>query len=494
MLRALIAIGSLQFVTMLVMLVRTKALALLLGPELLGAMSVIDKLLAVVSQTLSLSLPFAALRFLPDALRRAPEAFRDLYRNMLTLLLMLVVPAVLICLLLTARAPSAFGVQLFPYRGALMLAFVGLPIVALVPFLTNALAGRMWHSRSMTFSLAHATVLLVATVVGGWWGGLRGVYGLYAALGTVFVIVAIRWVVSGLPGGVAVVGGLRTPHLPQRVWRFSVALLAVSFAAPYATLFVHYSVFRSFGAESAGFLQAAVGVSLSVRTLLGSAHAVFLTPHVNREASVVERIAWAHAFQRMTCLLFILLIPPVLLFPDIALRMLYSSRFLAAAPFAGLFIVTEVVTLLSGTYQALILAGDHLKFHVLQNLVAQGLLAASAALLLPRLGLAGAGVAALVVPLFVFVTTVWFLRRHAGFHMPRDVARAIFAVGAAMLICALVGSRWDGLSPSLLASKVALCVGVIATSLAFLSAADRAALVAQLRALGSATPAVGDAS
>jgi O-antigen/teichoic acid export membrane protein len=482
MLRAIITIGSLQFVTMLVMLVRTKALALLLGPELLGAMSVIDKLIAVISQTLSLSLPLVALRFLPEALRRGEEEFRDLYRNMMTLLLMLVVPATVVCVALALRMPAAFGAQLAPYRSLLVFAFLGLPVVAIVPFLTNAIAGRMWHDRSMTFSLAHATLLLVAAVGGGWLGGLRGIYAIYAALGAVFVIIAARWVVRGLPRH-APSRPLRVPHLPPLVWRFSFALLALAFAAPYATLFVHYSVFRVYGAESAGLLQAAVGLSLSIRTLLGSAHAVFLTPHVNRQATADERIAWAHTFQRTTCLVFMLLLPPLLLFPDLAIRVLYTPRFLPAASIAGLFIVSEVCTLLSGTYQSLILAGNHLRFQVMQNLIAQALLAAVASVLLPRVGLVGAGIATLVVPLYLFATTVWFLRRRVGFRMPGDVVRMTIAVGAAMVVCGVVGSHWRGVSGGLLVAKAGLCLGIIGLSLAALPRRDRAALREQLMVL-----------
>ena len=65
MLRALLTIGAVQVMTMLVLLVRTKTIAVVLGPEFVGVMAVIDKLLAVIAQTVSLSLPFAAIRFLP---------------------------------------------------------------------------------------------------------------------------------------------------------------------------------------------------------------------------------------------------------------------------------------------------------------------------------------------------------------------------------------------------------------------------------------------
>ena len=63
MLRVLLTIGAVQVATMLVLLARTKILAVMLGPESVGVMAVIDKLLAVIVGTVSLSLPFAAVRF-----------------------------------------------------------------------------------------------------------------------------------------------------------------------------------------------------------------------------------------------------------------------------------------------------------------------------------------------------------------------------------------------------------------------------------------------
>src|SRR5678816_75446 len=70
--------------------------------------------------------------------------------------------------------------------------------------------------------------------------------------------------------------------LPSTFWRFSGTLMLLTFVMPYAALQVYYTVLGQLGATTAGWMQAAIGLSLSVRTLLGSAHPVFLTPHVNR--------------------------------------------------------------------------------------------------------------------------------------------------------------------------------------------------------------------
>jgi len=203
MLKVLLTIGFLQLLTMLAMLVRTKALALLLGPEQVGIMAVIDKLLAVICQTISLSLPFAAVRFLPELWGRDREGFAVLFRRMRNLLLLLALLAAGAGVVVTAGFPGVLGEQLLPYRRVVLVAFLGVPVLTLAPFLTNAIAGRLEQNRSMVFALGHAVVLTVTGVVGVLWSGLLGAYLLYALAGFALVAVVSRHVVGVPPGSEA---------------------------------------------------------------------------------------------------------------------------------------------------------------------------------------------------------------------------------------------------------------------------------------------------
>ncbi|MGH7592325.1 MAG: hypothetical protein ACRELE_00495 [Gemmatimonadales bacterium] len=476
MIRAVLTIGALQFLTMVLMLARTKILAVTLGPSAVGTMSVIDKLTAMVAQTISLSLPFAALRFLPSALRESPESMDLLYRRMRGVILTLVIPATVICITISIGAPARWGVALLPHQRVVTLAFAGLPVIALAPFLTSAFAGGMGHARSMRFSIAHAGVMLLAAVAAGIGLGLSGYYGVYAVLGVALMVVGARRVMLGARAGRRALSPVDVFRLPAVVWRFSGALIALTFAAPYAALFVQYTTLRLYGAAASGILQSAIGVSLSVRALLGTAHAVFLTPHVNRQADTADRMAWANGFQRTTVLLFVIVLPPLLLFADVALRLLYSGRFVGASSFVALFVAAEVVTLLSGTYQALIIAGDRMLFHVVQNLAAQALLAGIAAIALPRIGLAGAGLATLAAPLFLFGTTLTFLRRRFAVRVSREAAMMALLTATLLLACGTIGSRYPGLSPGRLGAKLAFCGGVWLASYLVMPAEDRARL------------------
>src|SRR5690349_20055951 len=86
MFRAFLTIGVMQLFTMLLQVVRTKTLAVLLGSEWIGVMGAVDRLLAVIAQTVSLSFPFAAVRFLPKLWTTNPVEFRRVFTSMRNIL------------------------------------------------------------------------------------------------------------------------------------------------------------------------------------------------------------------------------------------------------------------------------------------------------------------------------------------------------------------------------------------------------------------------
>lgn len=445
MLRALLTIGAVQVVTMLVLLVRTKTLAVMLGPEYVGVMAVIDKLLAVIAQTVSLSLPFAAARFLPERWGTGPTEFRELFTRMRNVLLVLILAATVGTLVITAFQPALWGEALVPYRDVLTIAIFGLPVIGLIPFLQNAIAGRLQQNRSMVVGFLHAIVLAVAAA-GIWWGGLAGYYAVYAVLGTVLVAGITRLATSGTdaPAPRKAAANWFDLGLPAAIWRFAGALLILTFLSPFASLFVHYGLLSAHGAETAGWMQAAIGISLSVRAVLGSAHAVYLTPNVNRGGSLEERMEWANRFQATLCLLAGLSVPALLLFPGIAVHILYSSEFLPGATFVMLFVLAEVVGLLSGTYQSLVVALNRMRFHVASNLFAQLLVVIGAYLMVEPFGILGAGLAILIAPVFLYAATMGFLNRSYGLRMPGAVVARSGWLLASLVATGLTGALYPG--------------------------------------------------
>ena len=96
-------------------------------------------------------------------------------------------------------------------------------------------------------------------------------------------------------------------------------------------------------------------------------------------------MAWANEFQRHMVVIFIAALPPILLFSDIELAVLYAPAFITAAPFVALFVATEIIAMISGSYQSLILADNRVRYHVGQNVVAQVIIAAVATAAIPAL-------------------------------------------------------------------------------------------------------------
>ena len=482
MLKSLLTIGLLQVLAMLIMLARTKGLALLLGPEMVGVMGVIDRLLAVIAQTASLSLPFAALRFLPAEWARGDGSYQRLLGRMTRVLLLMVGAATLLSLAVTWMRPVLWGAELIGYRGILLAGLLALPTLTLAPFLQNALAGRLQHNQAMLFSVGHTFVLMAASLLGIWWMGLTGFYLLYGSAGVLLAGPVLRFLNRPEAGAPALpaAAGLK---LPWPVWRFSLFLIGPTFTAPFAALFVGYRVLDLYGAETTGWMQASLGLALAVRAVLGSAHPVFLTPNVNREGMPAERMHWANEYQKTLGFLIGVVVPPLLLFPDLAVRALYSSDFLPGAQFVFLFVLVEVVGLLAGTYQALIIAFDRMGFHVAQNVVAQLLVIGSAAVLIPWRGIAGAALAGLVAQVFLFICTTTFLRVRYDLRLPTRNLLLYALMVIAIVGAGFLGAAIPGLALASLALKAGAYLLLLILLALLLSRQDRANLRGHLGTL-----------
>jgi PST family polysaccharide transporter len=470
MLKALFAISSAQVLAMAVLLLRTKILALLLGPELVGVLAVIDKVMAVFVQTASLSLPFAAILFLPRLWQNNRQQFFVVLRAMSWTLTGLTILATLAGLTVLAVDSTPGGAELQPYRASLLVAFLTIPIQALAPFIQNAFAVRSGPHRSMAFYLAHVLVSTVAAVFGAWWSGLSGLYGCYAVMGAVLVAVALVRLRARDDSSIRLPRSIASRFtLPWDVWRFGLALVALAFVAPYAALFLHYRVLSELGPQAAGWMQAAMGIALAVRAVLGAAHPVFLTPNVNRGGTPAERMRWAAHFQRSLCLLTGVLVPSLLLFPSLAVRLLYSAEFVPGASFVFVFVLVEVVGLLAATYQAVVLAVDRLGFHVGQNIVAQLLTIAVGWVAIPSVGIAGAALAMLSAQAFLYIATTAFLSRSLSLTPPSRSGLLTLYVFGMLLIAGGVGrvqSEWELTSVLL---RLALDAILVAGLAAFLT-------------------------
>ena len=208
----IVGVSAMQLAVMVVFLLRSKLLALVLGPDMLGVMAVIDKLVRVFAQAAMFSLPFAALRYLPAAWSTGEAEYDRQYTRMRNVIVAALVAATMIGVGGVAIEPGWFGEELEGRAALLLAAFATLPALGVVPFIQSALVGRMAPARAMGFVLLDAVVLALAAAVGSFRGGLRGIYLVYAVAGSALALFGLAWPRRGIQRG----DGERSFALPCR--------------------------------------------------------------------------------------------------------------------------------------------------------------------------------------------------------------------------------------------------------------------------------------
>jgi O-antigen/teichoic acid export membrane protein len=229
------------------------------------------------------------------------------------------------------------------------------------------------------------------------------------------------------------------------VWRFCLLLLPSAFLAPAVAYSVFYQVLSAHGDRMAGFMQAAIGISLAIRGVLGAASQVFLTPLVNRAGTFAERIERANQFQKTLFLLVGVVVPPVVLLSGTVVRILYSAEFMPGAPFVVLFVGVEVLALAVGIYQAVLIAMENIVFYVIQNALAQIAMYVVAITTIPSLGITGAALASLSAQAVLLVGTMGYLGWRYTLRLPLRLVGLFFFVLAVLGGAGLASVRYPGI-------------------------------------------------
>src|SRR5947209_2571943 len=130
-------IGALQIVGALIYFMRTKVLALTLGPAGIGVVSVIDQFVQLMMQLTAFAVPFAAIKVLSKAHSENADAFGAAYAGLLRLLLILGTMGALLGLGLIALRPSRAGASLAAHAPLVAIGLLALPAMILHGFFRN---------------------------------------------------------------------------------------------------------------------------------------------------------------------------------------------------------------------------------------------------------------------------------------------------------------------------------------------------------------------
>ena len=359
-LQAIVSLGAIQVLAMLSGIARVKVLAVLLGPSGVGVAGVIDTVVSLVVQVGSLSIPFAALKFIARGHSRTGGEVARLHLAFTKALTISVCVATTIAIGIVFTRPALLGDALVTHQAAVLAALAGVPAIALGTMLRNVLAALGGHRESALVGLAAAVALVAASYLGVRTAGLPGLFIGNLAVAVLTVVITQLYLGRrfGLPAFSLHVRALDAFRAEREFFRFAGSMYVLAMTSPLTYLVSRSFILERSGAAAAGFLFAGYNVGLSVRTVLNQANGLYLTPLVNRESPVAQRAAASAEYMRILLVLFVLSALPLALFPQQVVALLYESKFAPASALIGVFVLAEGALLLAGVYQTLLIGVD----------------------------------------------------------------------------------------------------------------------------------------
>jgi len=466
--RIIASIGALQVAVVLVNLLRSKVIAVLLGPAGFGVVSVIDQLVQLVLYVSTLSLPFAATRFLSRAHSEGPESFRRSYSSFLGALLLTTMCGLLIGAGLAVVRPDLLGDRLYEYRAFLLPALISIPAMACHGLFNNVLAAARRTMAAALMTLVIAAGLAATTLAGVLTWGIPGLYWGNLVANVLVAVGVALYLRKSLALPLFRMGQGIRQELRQNpdIVLFAVTFYANSIAYSGSFFVARYGVLAHFGETEAGLLQACIALFTSINLVLGRANGLYLTPLLNRRGTAAEKARAMLEFQRKHWIAVLFVAFPIVLFAPWILVLLFSSSFVSAANLVVLFVMAQALMLMGGNYYALLIGLGDLKGFGVLSVLGHASVAGLVWLLAPSWGIAGVGVGFVLGYAIHYVLTVWRLRVTYQTRIPR---RWWFTLGYGLLALALggvVAAVTDAWSPWVIVAKFVGCALFAASLLA----------------------------
>ncbi len=445
LLGTIFAIGFLQTLSILANVARAKVIAVLVGPEGVGVVGVIDQMVLVVMNLSALSLPFSALTILSRSYGEDPATFKQTYLTFLAILSVLTLAGTAGAVGLVVARSSLLGDNLLRYHRPLILGILSVPALAVSTFGASVLAAAQRARQSAVVAAGGATALFLAAAVGIPGGGLEGLYLGSLVLGVLVAAAIFRHLRRELrlplfERNVSLVAEVR--RHPDLVF-YCVSYFAVSAAYPLAWLIARHSVLERYGEVEAGLLQALIALTLGFGTVLRPVNTQLLLPIVSGPGDTDRKFRDTVGVQRRLTVILALLAMPLILFPQWILALLYSRVFTVASPYLYLFIVAEMILILGGTYQVLVLGMDDRRAWALPYFLGYACLGTMSWGLGREYGVLGVAVAAITSSLLIFGLALWRLRSRHGFRLPPGLLGLMIGAVGGILGIGMACARYD---------------------------------------------------
>lgn len=470
MVKAIAAIGILQVLTIVVQIVRAKLVAVVLGPAGLGVVGLIDQLVIAVGFITSLSLPTVVLRVLPRVY--GEPAFGRLYIAFLKGVIVASVLGSAALVAALATRPSAFGEVAATYVWEFGIALAGVPLFAVGLLLPNVLAASMRPVGAAGLSFSITAVGALAAAVGLLWGGLRDIYvaqfiGTAMLLALALVYFKLKLHLPFYDRSASLVREIR--ERPDIIPNAG-AVYASLVASAVALLVVRYVTVHSLGAEAGGQLQAILSMVLGVGAVMVAMASRYIGPLLNRPSSLEEKFVLFDLFRRRQLMMLIAVAVPLVLLAKLALTIMFSSKFTAAAPWLPAFLVWQLIVIQTNVQLQLLFALDELWIVTVKAVAGCVVSALLCVALIPRFGMTG-GATAMIAGALV---TLWIgserLRRN-GYVVSRS-SLLLGGYAAAVLLAApyaMQSALWNSIP-----LKIAVCILLVGGLWPFLEVDEKA--------------------
>ena len=390
--RVLISVGVIQVFIILTGMVRAKILSVVLGPTGFGIIATIDQVVLTVVQVAGFSIPFFSLKFMSRAHSEGTRRFQTVYSSFLSGLLLLSLVTTGLVIGITYWHPAIFGVELAPYKLFILIALLNVPAIMLGIFFVHTLAAAQMTSASATLNLVVTFCLAFAASSAAWLFGMEAIYIFVAITGVATTIGSVWYIRKKLSLHVRdpSAGILKELRRSPEIISFSLYGHMALSAYSIAMLVARYEVFSTMGETQAGLLQALFAIALALGAISSPLNFLYLTPILSRNISNEEKFRKAHEFQGLMVLITFMLSLPFLLFPNLALTILYSSEFRPASDYVYLFVFWQSMHVIVNVYKQLLVGLDDVKFFSISSLVSYIVAIVVTPYLVERFGLSGA--------------------------------------------------------------------------------------------------------
>ena len=426
--------GGMQGLNILIGIVRTKLVALILGPGGMGLVSLFTSTISFISSATNLGLPTSSVKTLSEVYEDGNrEMLRNKVRLVRSLSLMAAVLGVVVCLLLS----SSFDVLTFSW-GSHKLHFALLaPIVGMMVLIGTEMAilksVRQLKQVALISTLNMVAALIISVPI-YYYFGQRGIIPALTLMVLVQLLFTLHYSRKVFPLEVSFRNNVFKEG--NEMLRLGLAFLASGLFTTGAdfiirSYFSKYASLEVLGIFNAGFML--------TTTYAGMVFTAMETDYFPRLSGVNKDVAACNLMINRQIEVTLLLIAPMLLafmiFMPLVVPILYTSKFLPCVPMAQVIVLALYLRAMKLPVAYLTLAKADSKIFLVLEAYSSILMVAAVILGYHFWGLEGAGWGLFVTGL-VDIIVIWVF---AHFHYRYEVSPMVLKYAAIQLPLAMAG-------------------------------------------------------